>query len=138
MDKAEAFVLPKRRFLKKGKQYIMRATRLPHLWFMNDFSPTENLIEIEDRAKGDRFWVVPGDLFWRILLSVGCKIQMTADWQNFICLKLTEFSPYEFRGREYVAAIFELSTDGDTPYTLADYIADYKRRFNHPDVVINT
>jgi hypothetical protein len=80
---------------------------LPKNWFLNDYDPKENLIEIEDESNGERFWVGVNALFrfWGPL-EVGCKRKVVDLDSVMFDAYLAGFDGEIRRKRCYLKAIF--------------------------------
>lgn len=97
---------PARLVKKKGDEYIIK-TPIPASWEISDFSPTENLIEIQDLLNGERFWIEPKSVFVTPFI-VGFAIRILNQDRSIIDVKLREFGSLKFRGRQYITAVFKL------------------------------
>ena len=80
---------------------------LPKGWFLNDYDPTDNTIEIEDELEGERFWVDVNGLFrfWGHL-QVGSKRKVVDIDSVMFDAYLAGFDGEIRRKRCYLKAIF--------------------------------
>jgi hypothetical protein len=86
---------------------------LPKGWLLSDFSPTENLIEIENINDGSRFWMTPFELFYKdfstkqkvVIIKKGATFTSDKDFQ--VKATVAYFTAETRRKRCYLQAIFE-------------------------------
>lgn len=88
---------------------------LPKGWWLNDFSPTENLIEIEDRNDGDRFWVEPKELFRRNI-KIGTEVFIYIGKQLVQPAEIEKFDACIFHNRCYLLAVLKQKEKEPVPF----------------------
>lgn len=103
-------LISKNEFTENGSLKML----LPKGWELSDFSPTENLIEIEDTNDGSRFWCEPKALFRREI-KLGENVNVVEN--NIVTTaKATRFDAKIFRKRCYLLAIFEFDETNPVPF----------------------
>lgn len=87
---------------------------LPKGYYLTDYSPTENLLELEDTNKGDRFWLEPSAIFRRDL-KIGTSIFVMEN--SLVSTAIVKrFDANIFRKRCYALAVLEYNQDAPVPF----------------------
>ena len=87
---------------------------LPKYLLLSDFSPTENLIEIEDTKEGERFWVEP-KVFFKRDIQIGKEIFILEN--NMVSTaKVERFDGIIYRKRCYLLAFLKFFAEPPVPF----------------------